>query len=70
MIILIIIAFGLIAVLQIPYMVRNRQKKELAFYILFLSFGFVLTILYALGVEIPNPVTGIKGLLDTLNIHY
>jgi len=70
LIILIVLAFGLIAVLQIPFLVRNKQKKELIFYTIFLFIGFSMAMLYALGVKLPNPVTGIKDMLDMINVHY
>lgn len=70
MIILVLTAFGLIAWLQISWLAGQREKKDIVLYCIFLFIGFSLMMLYTLGVKIPNPVRGIRGLLDILKIHY
>lgn len=70
MIILIVLAFVVIASLQMPKLIKQKSWKELIAFSIFLVIAFVLNILLAAGVDIPNPMMGIKNFLDAINLHY
>ena len=70
MIVPIVLAFALIAFLQVPKMVKNKYWRELVFYGLFFMAGFTLTLLMYLGVKIPSPAQGMKDFLRMINFHY
>jgi hypothetical protein len=70
MIILIVLAFAVIASLQMPKLIKQKSWKELVAFSIFFVIAFVLNILLAAGVDIPNPMMGIKNFLDAINLHY
>lgn len=70
MIILVVLAFALIASLQMPKLIKQKSWKELAAFCIFLGIAFVLNILLVTGVKIPNPMMGIKNILDAIKLHY
>lgn len=70
MVILIILVFALIAGIEIPSLVKRKYKKELALFSIFLFFGFVFSLLFTAGVDLPDPVDSIKALLNALQWHF
>jgi hypothetical protein len=55
----------------LPPLIKNREKKELIAFAVFFVLAFVLTILYALDVNIPSPIKGIQHIIvDVLGIKY
>lgn len=52
----IIIICILIALLELPKLVQEKLLKEISVFSLFLIVGAILSILLALGVELPNPI--------------
>lgn len=55
-IIAILLVTAVIAMIDTPTMWKNKQKKELVVYSLFLFIGVTLLILLAVGIKIPSPV--------------
>lgn len=52
----IVIAGGIIAWIEAPYLVRKKRFKELGFFIVLLLVGVTACILQALRVPLPNPL--------------
>jgi len=67
MVILVILAFTIIAGVQIPLLVKKKYIKELIAFCIFLFFGFMLMLLLTLGVELPSPNDTIMWLFDLMN---
>lgn len=42
--------------LEVPYLLKNKLKKEMLFFSIFLFIGVGLSIAMALNVNIPNPI--------------
>lgn len=66
MAIFIIIIFLIITVLQGKMLVKKREWKEFAVFEILLIIGFVLSLLIALGNNIPDPIEGLKKILDRI----
>ena len=66
MIIVIGSVFILIALLQIPGLIRQKLWRELAAFSVLLSVGFALSLLLVIGVKIPSPNQGIIFLIKTV----
>ncbi len=58
MIVLLVIAFLILAIWQIPDLVRKRWWRELIIFFLFLSAGFILSTMLSMGITLP-PITTI-----------
>ncbi len=70
MALLIIIAFALIAVFQIPRLLREKRIKELVWFCIFSLIGFSLFMALNAGVKIPSPIKQIMNFLDMVGLHY
>lgn len=70
MTLLIIIAFGLLAALQVPRLVKAKRRKELVWFCVFSLTGFVLLLLLNAGVAIPGPIKLTMDFLDMIHLHY
>lgn len=70
MIILIILAFVLVAIIQIPSLVKKKYWRELIAFCVFFLFSFVICILQAAGVKLPSPAKGLQSILDKINLHF
>lgn len=66
MIILLVVAFVLIAVLQGKNLIKRKKWKDLVVFSLFLIIGFIMCILKALGVSIADPIESIKKFIDNV----
>jgi len=47
---------AIVIMIDVPSMWKNKQKKELIVYSVFLFIGVTFLILLAIGVKIPSPV--------------
>jgi len=65
MILLLLLAFLMVAFIEIPDLLKNRWWKELAGFIFLLSLGFVLSLLIFWGVKLPYVSLIINHLIDT-----
>lgn len=66
MVYLLILAFLVIAVLEIPELFRKRLWGELAAFAVLFVIGFILGFLQAIGVKLPSPNKGIEFLVKTV----
>jgi hypothetical protein len=71
MVFLIVFVFIIVALLQIPVLIKKKYWRELiAFSVLYIV-AFGLSMLYVLGVQIPSPMPAIKYVIeDILHIKY
>lgn len=58
MIALVLMGFGMVALIQIPGLVRKQWWRELLCFAVLLSTGLILSVMISMGIEIP-PVTTI-----------
>ena len=70
MVLLIIVAFAAIAFFQIPRLWKAQRKKELVYFCILTTIGFVLFMLLNAGVKIPGPIKIVMGFLDMIGLHY
>jgi len=71
MIILLLIAFALIAIMDLPKLIKEKQRKEIVVYLSLFAFAFTISFLLVIGIQIPSPVTGIKYIVkDILHLNY
>ena len=71
MIILLIIAFALIAFLDLPKLIKQKQWKDLAVFLFFFIFAFTVAFLHTIGIAIPSPIKGIQYVIkDILHLSY
>lgn len=66
MIILVVGVFALIAGLQVPGLVRKGYWRELVVFSILLGMGFVLSVLLAMGVELPYISSGITRIVKSI----
>lgn len=60
MIALLIIAFSMLALWEIPSLVRRGWRRELACYVILCLMGFIFSVMITMGVAIP-PISTIIG---------
>lgn len=61
----------LIAVLEIPPLIKKRLFREFAVFLVLFVFGLAVTVLFGLSGNLPSPITGAKYLIeDVLRISY
>jgi len=63
----ILLVAGAIIMLEVPPLLKKKEKKELTIFTILLTFGNVLSILYALGKQIPNPLDFLTFILKPLS---
>ncbi|MEA4902969.1 hypothetical protein [Desulfitobacterium sp.] len=61
-----LLVFALIALLEIPKLIRKKEWPELITFSILLTIGFILSFLQVIGVELPNPNKGIEKLIKLL----
>jgi hypothetical protein len=68
----VILAFLIISFIELPDLIKEKnKKKELILVCSILCFGFILSSLYAFGVELTSPVIAIDNfLINVLNLGY
>ena len=70
MVLLIIVAFGAVSFFQIPRLWKAHRKKELVYFCILTTIGFVLFMLLNAGVKIPGPIKIVMSFLDMIGLHY
>ncbi len=71
MIIFLIIVFAIIALINVPPLIREKQWRELTVYSGFFALAVTLSMLLALGVDIPSPIKGVQYIIkDVLHLNY
>lgn len=66
MIALLLIGFGLVALIQIPGLIRKQWWRELTAFMVLWAVGFILSILMATGVKLPQVTTIIAKLISRI----
>ena len=61
-----LLLFAIIALLEIPGLMRKKEWPELIAFSILLTIGFLLSFLQVIGVEDPNPNKGIAYLIKLL----
>ncbi|MEA4894806.1 MAG: hypothetical protein VB064_06050 [Oscillospiraceae bacterium] len=56
MIVVMLIAFAVLAVLEVPGLIKKKQWRELVSYSVLMLIAIAISILYYKRIEIPNPV--------------
>lgn len=64
MVVLLFLAFGVIAFFQIRLLVKASYWRELAAFSFLYIIAFTLNLLYVLGVDIPSPILSLKFLVE------
>ncbi|MEM5817618.1 MAG: hypothetical protein AAGU16_07095 [Desulfitobacterium hafniense] len=54
-ILLLVIVFLGLVLFELPELIQKRYWRELITVIFLLSIGFILSLLLAMGIEVPNP---------------
>lgn len=67
---LIILVFVSVAVYQIQKLAKARMRKELVWFCLLWTTGFVLCMLLNAGVKITGPIKIVMDMLDKIGLHY
>ncbi|MBC8586860.1 hypothetical protein [Paratissierella segnis] len=62
----VIIIFLIISFIDLPNLIKKDSKKELIVVCSILCFGFILSSLYALGIDLPSPLVGIENFLKNI----
>lgn len=58
----------LVALFEIPKLIKEKAKKEIIVFCFFLINGTLLSILYALRVKLPNPVDWIIVVFKPISV--
>ena len=66
MIMLLALIFLIILIIEAPKLILKKYWKELIVFLLLLSLAFASIVLLILDVNIPNPLDGIKYLIDDI----
>lgn len=70
MIILLILAYFLISYYQIRSLAGKKHWRDLVVFSFIMTFSFVVSILYCMGVDLPNPINALHDLCELLGLHY
>ena len=67
----ILAVFGLLVYFQVPALKKQGYTRDLAVFWILTGIAFTLTVLQALGIEIPSPMKPIRYLVeDVLGLKY
>jgi len=61
---LLLLGFGIVALIQIPGLVRKQWWRELTAFLVLWAAGLILSILLAVGVQLPQVTTIIGKLIS------
>jgi len=69
--IFLLMAYALIFLVNVPGLVKRKERKELVVFFILYIIGFVLGLMYALDIPIPSPMKGLQYLIsDKLGLKY
>lgn len=63
---MVVLAYAAIVALEVPRMLRKKQRGELVAFSVILAVAFVLSMLLTLGVRVPSPTKGIEAIFKPL----
>lgn len=70
-VVFVIVVFMVIALLDVPNLIKSKEWKELAVFSFFFITGFSLAFLIAIGVKLPSPILAVQNFIEEgLNLHY
>lgn len=61
--VLLIVSFAAIAAYEVPKLLSEGLYRELVAFTCVLGLGFVIGLLYLIGVDVPNPIEGMNSLI-------
>ncbi len=70
MFIVVIIIFIIIALFELPLLIKEKQWRELIVFSGLFVFAFIIAILQSIGIDIPNPIKGIISFLKYIHLSY
>ncbi|SDM99815.1 hypothetical protein [Acetanaerobacterium elongatum] len=62
----VVAVFALIGFTETPALIQKKMWRELVVFSVLFVFSFVVCLLYAMGVDVPSPIRGIKYLLENV----
>lgn len=66
MVFLLIISFMFLIMCEVPGLIKNKYWKELIAFSVLMSIAFTISLLYTLGINIPNPVKNTQYFVKNL----
>lgn len=70
-VVFVIFVFTVIALLDVPNLIKSKEWKELIAFSLFFIMAFSLAFLMAIGVKLQSPVLAVQNFIENvLNLHY
>mgnify|MGYP001335284802 CR=1 FL=1 len=69
MIVLLAAVFAVILFLEVPGMVKKRQWRELTVYSVLMAIALVISAMYILDLDVPNPVKNTQYYVQSLVKH-
>lgn len=71
MLIVIIIAFIIIAIMDLPALIKSKQRPDLIIYSVFFVSTLILAMLLLFGIAIPSPIKGAQYFIkDIFHLGY
>lgn len=70
MFVIVIIIFIIIALLELPGLIKGKQWRELIVFSGLFVFAFIIAFLQSMGIEVPSPIKGIISFLKYIHISY
>lgn len=70
MVLLLILAYGIVAVPLGGRLVSRKHWHDLIFFGILMAASFALFFLLLIGVKIPNPIDALQQLYDKIGLHY
>ena len=68
---IVIAVFAIIAMMDLPELLRKRYRHDLIVYCVFYASALTLAMLLVLKIDIPSPIKGIQQFIkDTLHLGY
>mgnify|MGYP000268292324 CR=1 FL=1 len=67
MAVLVLLVFGIIALFEVPPLVKKKMWRELAAFSAYLALGLALSLPQALGLKVPNPTKAIEALFKPVS---
>ena len=66
MIFLLIAAFAVIILIEVPDLIKKKHWRELAVYSVLMTLAFVICLMYVLDIDVPNPVKNTQYYIKSL----
>ncbi|WP_199242486.1 hypothetical protein [Desulfosporosinus fructosivorans] len=71
MIVLLLLAFIVIVLIEVPSLIKKKHWRELTVFSILLVTAFIMALLQIIGVTMPNPFHGTTYLIrDILHLNY